>query len=415
MRFPTLAAAFIAPLLVVAAPVKHKRAADIDILVLQFAQVLEVLEAQFYEQALAKFVPQDFIDAGIIVPDVAIQNFQDILAHEAAHTTFLNAALSAVGAEPVQGCVFNFDSVLTDVATMAAVARVVEAAGVGAYLGGAGLLEDKNILGAAGSILTIEARHQTFLNTLNGGSAVPQAFDVALSPSEVLALAGGFISGCDLGIPANAPIAITNEGTVAIGTKLTFDSPALATVGAEQVSCHMLTGDNTTSLSFPMADCIVPAGINGPVTIFLTTDPQPLPVSSRQNITVLAGPTIAFIDSRPDALGALIRNAPNPVESSDEITLDQAQDEMARASGSISAPAATESASATATPGAESSSVAAPGAESSGVVAPGAESSSVAASGTDSAAPADSTPAQSNSSPTPPPPVNVIGVWSKPA
>lgn len=84
---------------------------------------------------------------------------------------------------------------------MATVARIVEQVGVGAYLGGANLVSDKSILLAAASILTIEARHQSALNILAGGQSVPQAFDLPLSPEQVLALAGPFISGCDLGLP----------------------------------------------------------------------------------------------------------------------------------------------------------------------------------------------------------------------
>lgn len=84
---------------------------------------------------------------------------------------------------------------------MAATARVVENVGVGAYLGAAHLVSDPQLLTAAGSILTTEARHQTMLNLLSGGgAAIPQAFDIALLPQQVLAIAGPFISGCDLGI-----------------------------------------------------------------------------------------------------------------------------------------------------------------------------------------------------------------------
>lgn len=129
---------------------------------------------------------------------------------------------------------------------MAATARVVENLGVAAYLGGATLLTDPVLLDAAGSILTIEARHQTVLNILSGtGTAIPSAFDIPFSPSEVLAVASPFITGCDLGIPgsyplciyitvhylscypANPSLAITNTGTVASGTLLTFSSAAL--------------------------------------------------------------------------------------------------------------------------------------------------------------------------------------------
>ena len=81
---------------------------------------------------------------------------------------------------------------------MAATARVVENLGVAAYLGGASLVSDPVLLTAAASILTVEARHQTILNVLNGGSAIPQAFDIAFTPSEVLAIASPFISGCEI-------------------------------------------------------------------------------------------------------------------------------------------------------------------------------------------------------------------------
>lgn len=84
---------------------------------------------------------------------------------------------------------------------MAATARVVENVGVGAYLGAAHLVTDPVLLTAAASILTVEARHQTILNIINGGSAIPQAFDIALSPSEVLAIASPFISGCEIPVP----------------------------------------------------------------------------------------------------------------------------------------------------------------------------------------------------------------------
>lgn len=83
---------------------------------------------------------------------------------------------------------------------MVTTARLVENVGVGAYLGAAHLLTNPVFLTAAATIVTIEARHQTMLNILNSGSAIPQAFDIALLPQQVLAIAGGFISDCDTGI-----------------------------------------------------------------------------------------------------------------------------------------------------------------------------------------------------------------------
>lgn len=354
MRFATLAVAFAAPFLVSAAPTKVKRASDGDKTVLKFAHVLEQLESDFYTKALAKFKPQDFVDAGILVPDVAIQNFQDILDHERAHTDFLKVALDAVGEEPITGCVFNFEPVLVDVKTMATVARIVEQVGVGAYLGGSVLVDDKSVLVAAASILTIEARHQSFLNILNGANAIPQPFDIALTPSQVLALAGPFIQPgtCDLGIPANKPVTISNTDAIAPRTLLTFDLSALPEADGQQISCQMLTGNNATALSFPIEECIVPENINGPVAVFLTNDTQPLlaDVVKQAASVIIAGPALIFVDSKPDALGSLARQGANPVQIVDELTPSQASELMASASATATAtdsvatePAASES------------------------------------------------------------------------
>ncbi|KDN51149.1 hypothetical protein RSAG8_00778, partial [Rhizoctonia solani AG-8 WAC10335] len=229
MIYSTLFVTLSYPLFALAAPMKYPRAASAnDITVLKFANVLEQLETEFYKQALAKFKESDFTAAGFVSASVPVEQFNSIAANEATHTSTLASVLRSLGQEPVSGCKFDFTSVLTDVKTMAPVARLVENVGVSAYLGGAALIDDRQILVAAGTILTDEARHQTVLNMLNGGVSIPSAFDVALAPSQVLAIAGGFISGCDLGIPANPALKVTNTGAVAPGTSLTFDSPALA-------------------------------------------------------------------------------------------------------------------------------------------------------------------------------------------
>jgi rubrerythrin len=171
------------------------------ILPTEFAHVLEQLETEFYKQALAKFKEPDFTAAGFASAAVPVEQFNSIATDEATHTSTLATLLRSLGQEPVSGCKFDFSAALTSVKTMAPIARLVENVGVSAYLGGAALIDDRQILVAAGTILTDEARHQTVLNMLNGGVAIPSAFDIALSPPQVLAIAGGFISGCNLGLP----------------------------------------------------------------------------------------------------------------------------------------------------------------------------------------------------------------------
>ncbi|KAG6829681.1 hypothetical protein H0H92_003799 [Tricholoma furcatifolium] len=311
MRFYSVLFTLAAPLLASAAPIRFfgKRAAA-DVLVLQFADVLEQMESTFYSQALSTFQTSDFITAGYSSSQLPIQQFQNIQSDEATHSQTLEAAITSLGGSPITNCQFDFSSVLTDVATMVAAARVVENLGVGAYLGGATLLTDPSLLAAAGSILTVEARHETILNVLSAsGSAIPAAFDIALAPNEALAVAAPFISGCNIPITGNTPLSLTNTGTVAPGTLLTFQASTMnGTIPNSSLYCQMLVGGAADSIPFPLSQCVVPQGINGPVALFITSDGQPLAndVVTRAQNSIVAGPMIAFIDTEPELLGQMV-------------------------------------------------------------------------------------------------------------
>ncbi|KAG6910160.1 hypothetical protein DXG01_012609 [Tephrocybe rancida] len=313
MRYSSIFFALAASLLASAAPARFygKRAAS-DVLVFKFADVLEQLESSFYSQAIAKFQDSDFTSAGFTSSQLPVEQFKSIQSDEATHSQVLQAALKSFGETPITGCQFDFSSALTDVPTMAATARVVENLGVAAYLGGAVLLTDPVLLTAAGSILTVEARHQTILNVLSStGTAIPSAFDMALTPSEVLAVASPFVTGgCDIPIPANTPLSLTNTGTVAPGTLLTFKASSInGTVPDSSLFCQMLIGGASMSIPLPLSQCVVPDGINGPVAVFVTSDGNPLVnnVRDRAQNKIVAGPTLAFIDTQPQMLGQLAR------------------------------------------------------------------------------------------------------------
>lgn len=297
-----------APLVAYAAPAKRAASAA-DVLVLQFADVLEQFESGFYKAGISKFQEADFSNAGFTSPALVAQQLSTLQSDEATHSTVLQATLKTLGANPITNCQFSFDQALPDVATMAATARVVEFLGVSAYLGGATLIDDPVLLDAAGSILSVEARHSTVLNILSGsGTAVPAAFDIPFTPSEVLAVASPFISGCDLGIPANPSLSITNTGAVGPGTTLTFASSAIS--GAtDGLFCQMLIGGAPFSISLPFNQCVVPDGINGPVAIFITSDNTPLANNVRDRATdkLVAGPLIAMIDTQVDMIAQLAR------------------------------------------------------------------------------------------------------------
>lgn len=56
---------------------------------------------------------------------------------------------------------------------------MLEDTGVAAYLGQVGHIKSKKILGAAGTILPIEARHAGWIRDINGVDGAPTAFEAA--------------------------------------------------------------------------------------------------------------------------------------------------------------------------------------------------------------------------------------------
>lgn len=153
-----------------------------DVAILNFALTLEYLEAAFYAEAVSK---------GKFGGKVG--NFARIVGtHENAHVAFLKKAL---GSAAVKKPRFNFKGTTTNLAKFKATAQVLEDTGVAAYLGQAGNIKSKAILGAAGSILAIEARHAGWIRDINGVSGAPVAFEKGKTKAQILAAvkATGFI------------------------------------------------------------------------------------------------------------------------------------------------------------------------------------------------------------------------------
>ena len=155
-----------------------------DVAILNFALTLEYLEAAFYNEAVSK---------GHFSGKVG--TFARVVAsHENAHVAFLKGAL---GSAAVKQPKFNFKGTTTDQAKFMATAQVLEDTGVAAYLGQVGNIKSKKILGAAGSILPIEARHAGWVRDLNNVSGAPRAFEGSRTKAQILAAVTGtgFIVG----------------------------------------------------------------------------------------------------------------------------------------------------------------------------------------------------------------------------
>jgi len=297
------------------APVLTRRANN-DLLVLQFANVLEQFETGFYSQALLQFRDSDFTAAGFSSSQMPLEQLTTIQSDEQAHVNALQAVIRDFGSTPITSCKFNFGSALQSVPIMMSVARIVEDVGLGAYLGAAHLISDPTLLTTAGTIMTVEARHQTVLNILSGtGTAIPSPFDIALAPQEVLAIVSPFINGpCNLGIKPNPTLVVTNQGPVQPGTLLTFQSAAMnGSVSANSMFCQMMMGGAPFSLSLPLSQCVIPGGSNGPMAIWVTSDSQPIAndVVSRTPNSIVAGPTVLYVDTSGQMLGQMVVNGGN--------------------------------------------------------------------------------------------------------
>lgn len=98
----------------------------------------------------------------------------------------------------------------------------------------------------------------------------------------------------------------------------------------------MMAGGLPFAISLPYNQCVVPAGINGPVALYITNTTQPLAndLTVQFGGSVVAGPTFAFIDIDPQTLPALARNMNVTIADTATISPDQASSIMASASGS---------------------------------------------------------------------------------
>jgi hypothetical protein len=192
------------------------------------ALTAEHLEAAFYKQGFAKFPMADFLALGLTEDQVV--SLQKVGETEATHVTTLLSSISGAGAVPVEPCEYNFDAAFADAASMVATARVLEAVGVSAYLGAAPLISSADVLSAAASIVTVEARHQALIRVLSGAEAVPAAFDTALGPRAVFTLAAQFIRSCpegsNLNIQAFPSISLQNAAQAQVGQNLKLADPA---------------------------------------------------------------------------------------------------------------------------------------------------------------------------------------------
>ena len=146
-----------------------------DVGIAKYALTLEYLEADFYKQAG---------ESGMVKGD-ALELAKIFGEHEQAHVEALEAMLKKLGQKlpPKPTGKFPLDS--QD--AILNLAATVENLGAAAYLGQADKIKDPEVLAAALSIHTVEARHASALNVALGKSATPDGgFSKPATADEVL-------------------------------------------------------------------------------------------------------------------------------------------------------------------------------------------------------------------------------------
>lgn len=171
--------------------------------VLNYALTLEYLESEFYKAAVSSAAAASASAAD----RTALTVIRD---HEAAHVTFLRAAITASGGTPVTFTAASFDftggsgpggtpgagpfaTAFTSYPVLLAVAQTFEDTGVRAYKGQAGrLINNNDVLTAALQIHAVEARHAAKVRhmrrVLTGTNLVPAG--TTLQPWITLAQSG---------------------------------------------------------------------------------------------------------------------------------------------------------------------------------------------------------------------------------
>ena len=167
------------------------------------------------------------------------------------------------------------------------------------YLGAAPLITTPSILTVAAEIVTVEARHQTFVRAASQVAAVPSAFDTPLGIRSVFTLAAGFISSCPSGSNlAITPFAALNmTAPASTSSKVTAGSTVqLETTAPGGTFCSFTNAGQTGGSAFtPFAggSCAVPQNLAGLVYVHIT-NAGPLTGVLTDAITV-AGPVVMVV------------------------------------------------------------------------------------------------------------------------
>jgi hypothetical protein len=144
-----------------------------DVEIVNFALTLEYLEADFYEKA------------GSLGLSGELKNLaKEFGGEETEHVDALTATVKKLGGKPATKPTFSFP--VKDERSFLKLAQTLEDTGVAAYNGAGPAIQSKEVLGAAGSIVQVEARHAAAIRLQRSQAPAPAAFDETMDMAAVL-------------------------------------------------------------------------------------------------------------------------------------------------------------------------------------------------------------------------------------
>lgn len=148
-----------------------------DVGVLNFALTLEYLEATFYDMAV-----KDVRGLAGEAKEIA----GTLRDNENEHVEALKKTITDLGGTPAQAPRADFGNAFASQDSFLKLAQTFEDTGVSAYNGAAPSIKSKEVLGSAGAIVQVEARHAAAIRSLRGQPISDGGFDKALEKQQVL-------------------------------------------------------------------------------------------------------------------------------------------------------------------------------------------------------------------------------------
>ncbi len=189
-----------------------------DVDVLNYALTLEYLEATFYELGNAKN----------LLSGQEQTYLAQVQKDEEAHVAAITATVKKLGGTPVSKPMVNFGNAFASRDSYLTTSFTFENVGVGAYLGAAGFIKNKDVLQAAAGIFGVEARHAAIVGNLLGkpaeGGVYMGAFETPKTKAEVLKAVTPFLASQMGAMPSGgvntgggSTAGVEDKGLLAVG------------------------------------------------------------------------------------------------------------------------------------------------------------------------------------------------------